>query len=381
MARTSGPTFSMNAVAFLAIVACGLSTFAGCEISFSGFTFTGQTAQTSQQGAVGEEIKHVRVFNQFGDIVVKSAQGGAGWSWDGKVWAKTQEEADRFIGELKLSVDTEGDTKTWLLEMPANSVGLNGVESNLTIKLPESVVVEVNNRHGNVRAAETGGDVTIDNAHGNVDVSQVAGNLTIENAHGNVVANTIAMATIAVRHGNADIQTATGSLAIDSSHGRVNVDSVTGELKFLGSHSMLKATDLSSNAILTNAHGELDGKNIAGNVVTENRHGSTKIETLGSRVRISSERGGVDLDVQNTSFENVTIENRHSGIKVKLPQSSTPNITMNVKHGDAKSEFDNQGSSGQLVELTNRHGNIRVTKSAAAEATAEQTAEAVPADQ
>ncbi len=381
MLRSSCPTFSMNAVACLPIIACVLPAFVGCEISFSGFTYTGQTAQTSQQGTVGDEVKQVRVFNQFGDIVVERAQGEAVWSWDGKVWASAQEQADHFIGELKLNVETDGDVQTWQLELPADQSGLNGVESNLTIMLPESVLVEVNNRHGNVGISETGSEVTVNNAHGNINVSEVLGSLTVDNSHGNIMAKEITTATITVKHGDANIQTATGSLAIDSAHGRVNVDSVTGELEFSGSHSALKASNLSGNARLTTAHGDLNGNNIAGNVVAENRHGSTKIETYGGSVQISSEHGRVDLDVLNGAFDKVTIQNRHSDINVQLPQSSTPNITMNVEHGDAKSEFDNQAASSQLVELTNRHGNIRVKKSAAAETPKKQTAEAVPVGQ
>jgi hypothetical protein len=381
MLRGSCSPFSMNVLLALAMVACGLPTFAGCEFSFSGFNYTGQTAQASQQGTIGAEVKQVRIFNQFGDVVVQTASGETGWTWDGKVWADVQEQADHFIGELKLNVETAGDTQTWRLEMPADTVGLNGVESNLTIALPKSVAVSINNQHGNVRATEIGEEVSIDNAHGNVNVAQVTGNLTIENAHGNLVAETIAAATITARHGGADILSATGSVAIDHAHGTVNVDTVAGELNFSGRHCALKAANISGNARLANSHGDLTGKNIAGNVVAENQHGQTKIQTSGKTVQITSGHGSVDLDLQNSAFENVAIENKHSDIYVQLTQSSTPNVTMSVEHGDAKSEFDSDTSSSQLLQLTNRHGNIRVTKSASSEAMAEPTAEALPVDQ
>ena len=373
--RFSSRTFLGLALAISAIVSA-----TGCEISGNFFTYTGPTAQTSQQGVVGEEVKKVRVSNQFGDVIVNPTPGGTGWTWEGKVWGRDQEQADRLIGELVLNVESDGETQTWRLEMPVESKGLNGVESNLTIQVPPEVQVEINNQHGNVKTAETEGKVTIDNAHGNVTVANLNGDLTIANSHGNLVANKIAAASINVRHGDADVQTSTGSLEIDSAHGRVNLESASGDLTYSGSHSSIKAANINGDAKLTTSHGNLDCQKITGNVVAENRHGSTSIATLGNKVQINSAHGKVELEILNSAFNTVNIENRHGDTKVILPQALTPRIAMDVDHGDAQSEFKSDDSSSQHVILTNRHGNIRVTKSATSTAPPVQ-AEAVPVAQ
>lgn len=332
----------------LAIATCCVA-FAGCNLSFTmvdGYSFdrTGETAEFSDDGEFSEGITEIKIINKFGDVKIASADGEPGWSWNSKVWADTQELADLYIDDLAMEVDTVGNTQTWTIVMPEASSDLNGVESNLTLRIPDGVETKLENRHGNVMIRNLSSRVDLKNAHGDIDVKSVTGKLEVVNAHGKIDANQIGEGVFKNSHGNTDVRDASANVTIKSSHGRVKAEQIQGDLNFDGSHSNLVA-------------------DTSGNVTASNSHGSNKVITSGARTRIDSSHGNIDLTLYSGSFDSIELETSHSSIHVMLPASCEPAIVMDTSHGSSKSEFESNPSSKQVVNLKNRHGNIKVSKS------------------
>ena len=346
----------------LAAFATCVLTFAGCDISFTmvdgySFNWTGQTAERSEEGEFDEGVTKIKIVNKFGNVSLSQAEGEPGWSWDAKVWAESQELADLFIDELLIDVETDGNTQTWTVALPETDPDLNGVKSNLVMKLPADVSATIENRHGNCLVKNLETAVKLENAHGDVDLNSVTGRITAENAHGDLMANEIGEGTFRNSHGDTNIVNSISDVTIKSAHGSVRAEKIQGSLSFEGSHGELIAMDV-------------------GSVTAKNSHGKTKIRSTGERVDVDSSHGDVQVTMNSGSFKSIELETTHSSIEVFLPASCEPSIAMDTTHGKMVSEFESKSGSGPRVDLKNRHGNIKVHKSEiTAEATAEVTAE------
>jgi hypothetical protein len=350
--KFSKPLSRFNVVA---IAVCCLAC-AGCNLNFTmvdGYVFdrTGETAEYSEQGTFADGVKTIKIENRFGNVKVSLADGEPGWTWNSKVWAESQELADQFIDELAMEVETNGDTQTWTVLLPAPSSDLNGVESHLTLKLPADVAAKIENRHGNVAVRNLATLVELENAHGDVDLKSLTGKVVAVNQHGDLMANQIAEGVFQNSHGDTQVEGSTSDITIKSSHGNVRAEQIQGTLTFEGSHGKLIA-------------------DTSGSVIAKNSHGENTISTTGQNVQVASAHGDIHLTMLSGSFESIDLETSHSKIDVVLPASSHPAIAMDTTHGKMVSEFESDAGSSQRVNLKNQHGDIKVSRTEAiAEAT------------
>lgn len=338
----------LNSVFAFAITAACCLACGGCNLSFTlvdGYSFdrTGETAEYSEQGTFDDGVKNIKIHNKFGDVKISLADGEPGWTWESKVWAETQELADQYIDELIMDVQTDGDTQTWTISIPEKSSDLNGIESNLTLKVPVDIATKLENRHGNVVIRNLTSDVDLENTHGDVELKSLTGNVVATNAHGDISVNEIAKGIFQNSHGNTQIQDSTSDIEVKSSHGHVTAQRIQGNLTFEGSHG-----DFTGDA--------------SGNVNAQNRHGSTQITTSGEKIKVTSVHGDIHLTVYSDSFKSIDLETTHSSIDLLLPPSSQPFIAMSTSHGKLHSEFESNPSSDQRIHLNNQHGNIKITK-------------------
>jgi hypothetical protein len=347
MAIKMKSSFDPSAKLSCLILTTAVLTLSGCSFSINGgysFSFTGDTAENSEQGVFSDGIEQIEVVNRFGDVDITLAESDPTWTWDSKVWANSQERADALLETLSMDVTTDGNTQTWTIVMPESSSDLKGVQSNLTMKVPADV------------------DVKLLNAHGNVRIDGMTARVDLTNSHGNVNASKIAKGSIVVRHGNTTLQSASGEVSIDSGHGNVSASDLESKLTVNGSHSSI-SVDTAEDVVLDASHGRIVAKNIHGDVIATNRHASTDITSFGASVSANAAHGNINLIAANPGFNSIVAEATHGSIKVALPESTTPSIDLSTSHGNANSEIDSNANSLQKVMLKAEHGNIRVTKS------------------
>lgn len=352
-----------SAIASSAIV---VATFSGCNLNIAtidgySFDYSGETAETLTEGTFTAGITQIEVVNKFGNVKITVADGEPKWTWDSKVWADTQELADEYLQELLMHVDTNGTTQTWTVSLPDSSSDLNGFKSNLTLMIPASVKVKLENRHGKVDVSKLASEVELINGHGDVTLTDLQAKVVAKNAHGNLTASNLNDGEFNVSHGNSDIQSAE-NISINSSHGSVKAAQVAGALIVQGSHSNITVDSVQGSSNIKTSHGNIAAMGLAGNVTTKNSHGSTNVSTRGELVSIYSSHGKILLTMNSDSFQSIDLETTHSDINVALPANVIASIKMNTTHGDTSSEVGSNAESSQKVQLKNQHGNIRVTK-------------------
>lgn len=346
----------------------GLALLVGCDVHFEmgnnyGFTFTGETAETEDQGTIESGITKVRIVNKFGPVTIRAQSeqdSGPAWQWHGKVWSPTREQAEAYTEELLIDVQTEGSTQTWTLLMPEGADDLKGVESRLDFVLAPSTAVELVNHHGDA------------------EVVNLSGDLDLEQSFGNLVLQQFTQAEVEVNHGEALIEEGQGDLSFEGAfaklvirqiagnvevaaqHSQVSVDQVGGDVELKTSFDRMLVDGVSGQAQLKNAHGDIQA-NIRGDVEAENRHGDIQLACGGQRVRLENSHGSIQLKMLSQDFTRLEAETAFDDLVVMLPPEVQPILETKSRFGEVESAFETSSSgSGPRVHLENSHGDIRV---------------------
>ncbi len=379
-----------NSRFFCAVAMCCL--LAGCHVNFSSFDgysfdFTGSKKEKHETGKLGDGIKRIEVENRFGDLkLVPATDNETGWSWDATCWADSDEMAQTQLEDMFLDIETIGDTQSWKLVMPESSRELNGVKSDLTIRVPAGLQVKLLNAHGNLEAAGVDSELTAENSHGDISLSELTGKGAVTLSHGNVTATKVNDLKLTVNHGNSKIESATGAVLFDGSHGDfvashvdgdlaiqashtgIEVDHISKSVKLRTTHNSIVASELLGDVEIENSHGEIRVSDSSGNLKTVNHHGATKIAAAGESITVWSEFGRVEIAVVGSDFQTIRAETTHSDLVLTLPESTEAKLEIDISHdGEEKSDLASVANSPRTISLKNSFGDIEIKKQSAAE--------------
>lgn len=306
-----------------------LTLVSGCRFQITDgyvFDYKGETSQKTDSGTIDATVKSIEIKNKFGDVDVAHSTGESNWTWDGKSWATDKSDADEFVSQLEMNVVQDGDKQNWTIVLPDRNRKLRGVKSNLTIRIPSQVSVEVDNEHGKVSAHGLSGSTTINNEHGSIKATALTGETAIKNQHGQIVADNLSgAANLDCEHGDIKIDGSSESLSIQCEHGNVNV------------------------------------KNSSSDITTVTEHGKTTIESSGANVKCNAEHGDVKITLNNAEFQSIVADAEHSDVEISLPASAQPRVDLAVDHGKANSDFQSsENKNAPRIKVKTEHGDIRI---------------------
>ncbi len=324
----------------LATAALTLSSCVNRSVDGYCFNRQGEPAARYEEGQISPEVQRVTVDNRFGKVIVQVADGAPKWSWDLTCWADTRDVAEHFTEQVELLTNETADQHGFTLILPEPPVpDLRGVESNLTLSVPDSVEVEVSNSFGPTEICGLQGDTIVRSKHGAVQLERLGGRVDVENRHGDVSATEI--------DGNVDIQ---------CRHGDIEVTDIGGEL------------------LLRNAHGGILARQIRGNVDVENEHGGIDLGADSADVACRNRHGDLTLCLTGTELRRVRAETTFGDLELGVLGSLRPSIETDVDFGDVESDlpvhmmdtgadnFQDPAADVPRVTLKNKHGDIRVMK-------------------
>jgi hypothetical protein len=376
-----------------------LSTGGGCDFRLTmvdgyRFTYEGIQKQKRERNQFESGMKKLQVENRFGNVnVVPAGESGASWVWEAQVWADDEMAAATLLEELIIESTIEGESQTMRLVLPASKAELNGVSSDLILRVPRTVQVAIKNSHGIVEASDLSSELTIDHSHGDVVLTNLSGSCTVENSHGNLSAKQIGVANLKVSHGNTSVDSGTGNIEFVGSHGNFVADLIEGTLVVVGNHcgieakritqsaniktdhNQIRLENVAGDATIENAHGQILATGLLGGVTASNRHGRTEIHAQNGAVSVDSRHGEIRIEMAGTGFSSIDARTSHAAINLVLPSSVNALIDMTTDHGRTSSEIESDASSSQKISLRNAHGDIRIKASLPAEAEMKAEAE------
>jgi hypothetical protein len=231
----------------------------------------------------------------------------------------------------------------------------------LDLKVPDGIMISVNNHMGNL----TAGGITSDSTHlsadyGNIRITQGSGNFVLYTKSGNIAATDFTGNLEAdSKFGNQKYEQIKGKLDAETSSGNLTVKTLTGVADVMTKFG---------NQVYENIEGPINSMSQSGNVrisaqkgdcVVKTQFGHQEFNDVAGNVRASAHSGNITitgvtgkLDLQ-TKFGNI------SGREVNLNsdshfESHSGNINMTITNTLAELRFDLTASSGKIeVEKDN----------------------------
>lgn len=328
--------------AFLLFLALG-----GCNIRFvtDGYSFDhrGVIAPRRQEGSIAPAAGLVEVQNRFGRVRVEAAGKDFRWSWELRVWANDQETAEKLRQEVRLEVEEKPDSMRWTVTLPKPPVPeLRGVESNLTLRVPESVTVKLENSFGPVEAERIGGG-KIRNQHGSIAVKGVEKDLEAETSFAEV-----------------RVEEAGGDVVVRNAHGEVELKDVKGKIQAETSFAGLTAENIKGGAVLKNQHGPIKGRGLEGDLQLSTSFAAIDVEAECEEAACSNQHGDVRLRFVDPRLRRLEAETSFAGLEVEIPPECRAELETEVSFGKVKSALESgRGVNKVRLTLKNRHGDIR----------------------
>jgi DUF4097 and DUF4098 domain-containing protein YvlB len=270
-------------------------------------------------------------------------------------------------------------------------------------------------RHGDVRVTGIGGDLRLESRHGGVEVKEVAGKATVDVHNGDVSVEDTGALEVEVKHGSlkaarvkgdldvrgehagVEASEVTGAARVASSYGSVTVQGVGGDAQLRAQHGGVTAQDVKGSLRADASFDQVKLERIGGPIEVEVEHGGLEARTVGKGVKakttgdsvavadfegpaeVKVERGSVELRPARPVSESFVVSATHGGIRIDVPAQSRFEIEAEVERGEIgvdlpgievtqatdKSFKGRLGDGGGRMRLRAEGGDVEVTSHAA----------------
>ena len=326
------------------------------------------------------------VINEFGNVRVSKGEGKEISikanikirNNDGEFAKKVSDSVVKITDESTLKV--ESDIQKYL----EDRTKISGINVNYTILIPEGIEVEINNKYGNVSAADITKNTTIGCTHGEISVDSVKGNLETRNSYGDIdVSNVLGDTKIYNRNGNIDVK-GVNSLKIENEYADITVKDVKSNAEITNKNGNIKLDNVGGNAVIDTKYSEVDVINVSGSLRLSDENGNISIKDIGKginienkygnisiinpkdSVTISDKNGNITLESSEALKGNVDIVNEYGDIDLSIPKSQEGNFSIYTKYGNINSSLNlnikkdtNEESIEQKIGNKNTNINIR----------------------
>lgn len=175
---------------------------------------------------------------------------------------------------------------------------IQSISIDYVIRIPENIIVDVNNKFGKVNAEELINNLKVSNSNGDININKISGNVDIT-----------------------------------SKFGKINADAITGNVDLEGSN------------------GDILLRNIGGYAKIINRFGRIELLNIGKKVDVTNSNGDIYIDFDKTAEEDIKIENKFGRITLKLPESQQGNFKCATRFGRITSSL--------MLKIVEEHGNTQ----------------------
>ena len=291
------------------------------------FAFTAFAQRTLVEKSFSlENIESLEVDGSFCDITMEGTSGGS-LEFDGLIRASKDLEY-----EIKYE-QSGSHVRVWVVSPRSNNWNWswNDMEARLDFKVPDNVMVRVDNSSGDVSI--TGIDASnhkIESSSGDIELRNVGGDVIVRASSGDIKVDGIEGGLeIETSSGDQRVYNISGNVRFDASSGDVRFQSVSGNLRGRTSSGEIDMVEIEGIFDVSASSGDIEGRDL---VV---KGGSSFVATSGD-ITIYA-----DQDLEKLSFE---------------ARSSSGDITIGRERGEDRMVIRNPG--GEDVYLKSTSGDI-----------------------
>jgi len=199
-------------------------------------------AETREFSLASDKLTELRIKSGHGFVIVNGSAEATSIEVKADILlpVTNRGKVERILEEdMRLLLDSTGSTArlegtfTW-----TNRLFGQGPRVSMTVTVPASMNVFVDDGSGFIEIRNVDGNVTVEDGSGSIDLSEIRGNVTIEDGSGWIdVDNVTASVKIKDRSGGISVSRVKGDVTIDDGAGNMAVRDVSGDLVIVDSGS------------------------------------------------------------------------------------------------------------------------------------------------
>jgi DUF4097 and DUF4098 domain-containing protein YvlB len=341
----------------------------GVQLRFFKFDTISAEASEEQNFTVAAPASLV-VTNLNGAVVVQpGAENAIVVRMHKKAWGNSQSDAQAALATLKPEISQSGNTVTVNYPAPPDEFVIFGsrhlASVDLTISVPTSTAVSVQNAFGSITLSGTSGDIQLQARNGPIHASNISGNVNLHSSFGNLIAEHVDANTFTASSNNGAISltnvNATGALTLTNSfgsilwnggraaslnaktnNGAVTLANVTVQGAVIGSDSFGSMALNQVQAAFYNLHtanGKITVDGASGTLQATSSVGDVQV-THGSNVNLDlhSSNGSITYSGSLGSGPH-SLTTSFGSVRLNLPQDSALTLDLKTNFGQLQSAF------------------------------------------
>ncbi len=200
---------------------------AGCA------AFPAEEVKTLQLPAAG--IDTLEINSGAGFLKVEGVEGLTSIEATGEIYVRgvSKEDMPKFISDhVKFTLTKQNGRAVLVSNIKERGIfSFREARIDLTVKMPPSLSLTVDDGSGSIEIGRIGGDVSIEDGSGSISVEGVKGNLEIEDGSGGIEVKDVG-GDVSIDDGSGSISVVNvrGSVTIDDGSGSITVDGVEKDL-------------------------------------------------------------------------------------------------------------------------------------------------------
>jgi hypothetical protein len=269
-------------------------------------------------------------------------------TFEKKIWRRNEEKAKEIAAKLHPIINK--DDAAVILSTNRDEFKHRNFETYFRLSVPKNIKIDVTNSYGLVKVFQVGA-ATIDNRHGEVAAANVQGELDIENSYENVTLE--------------DIQS---RCQVKSRSSDISAKRVSGEMQIEQAYGLVKLQDVGQKIVIDGPHSEIDGEDLAGPLEIRNsyekvalrRVGPTKIEGHHSAVEANDVNGNLEI---SDSYETVNLGNINGNLLFTGKSAGVAGTQIVGEEIYISSSYESISLSDFAGKTTilNSHGDVNLT--------------------
>ncbi len=156
---------------------------------------------------------------------------------------------------------------------------------NLTVRIPKTTAIDIEDGSGFVHIRDIDNDITIDDGSGDVSLENILGNLDMNDGSGGI-----------------ELEHIVGDVDIEDASGEIEAFDVDGDLAIEDGSGSIRVKDVSANVRIEDGSGDIIIRNVSGSVIVDDGSGDIRINYVGKDVRIIDDGSG-ECDISHVEGE------------------------------------------------------------------------------
>ena len=254
--------------------------------------------------------------------------------------APTEEEAQLLVEQVKIELQTVGNTLTVKAEKPPRK-NKRSVSISYDITVPKQTNIDCASSYGPIEIANIKGKTSGKTSSGSIDAKNIEGPANLDTSYGSVNCRNITGDNITVKSGSGTItaEIIKGSTQLTTSYGSIIcTDMSDGDLKLKTSSGKIKLTNAS--------FGDCDAHTSYGSIISD--------ELKGNSIKLHSGSGSIKVTESSADTTNLSTSYGH----ITCRQITTNDIIAKSGSGNLDIAFSDSTPAQIVADLVTSYGNI-----------------------